>query len=66
MIREKYRVEERYADCSTYLLHGIYNNLQSAVNKKNKLLKSGIKIENLSIIKETTIVKREIMVEGCF
>lgn len=66
MIREKYRVEEHYADCTNYLLHGIYNNLKSAVNKKNKLLKSGIKIENLSIVKETTIVKREIIVEGCF
>ena len=62
----KYRVEEFYNNCDTYLLHGIYNNCASAMKKairligtKDKLTGKEIKKENIRIIKTTTLIKLE-------
>jgi len=63
MISVKYRVEEHYANSSTYLLHGTYDNLQSAKNKVEELISSGIKKERLSIIVETKIITRRIVID---
>ena len=53
----KFRVEEHYKNSGTYLLHGIYNNTKSAINKIKKLVDSGIDKNNLFIIQITTTKK---------
>lgn len=53
----KFRVEEHYANAETYLLHGIYNNTKSAINKIKKLVDSGIDKNNLYVIQITTTKK---------
>lgn len=53
----KYRVEEHYKNSTTYLLHGIYEKVESARNKKRKLVKSGINADNLFILEITTTTK---------
>ena len=53
----KFRVEEHYKNAETYLLHGIYNNTKSAINKIKKLVDSGIDKNNLYVIQITTTKK---------
>lgn len=60
-IKTKYRVEEHYKNETSYLLHGIYNNLQYAKNKKAKLIENGIKKENLFILKVITQTSYEVI-----
>lgn len=60
-IKIKYRLEEHYKNEKSYLLHGIFDKLQYAKNKKAKLIESGIKKENLFILKVITQTTWEIV-----
>ena len=53
----KFRVEEHESNSQYYLLHGIYNNTKSAINKIKKLVDSGVNKNNLFIIQITTTKK---------
>ena len=58
MIKIKYRVEEHYNNSNTYMLHGIYDDPQYAVNKIKRLLETTeIKKDNLYIVEITTTTK---------
>lgn len=58
----KYRLEEHYQNEKIYLLHGIYNKLQYAQNKKQKLINNGVNASKLFIIKEEKTITRSLIV----